>query len=47
MIKDEVAAIRAVLEKADAAGRTHMGIAQDLFKAGFRMVEVEVKADGK
>lgn len=44
MQKDEVAAIREILEKADKDGRTHMGIAQDLFRAGFRMVEV--KADG-
>lgn len=37
----EVTAIRAVLEKADLNGRTHMGIAKDLLAAGFRMVEVK------
>ena len=43
MQKDEVAAIRAILEKADKDGRTHMGIAQDLVKAGFRMVKIDGK----
>lgn len=36
----EVEAIRSVLEKAETEGRTHMGIAKDLIKAGFRMVKV-------
>jgi len=41
--KEEVEVIRAVLEKSDKAERTHMGIAIDLYNAGFRMV----KTDGK
>ena len=42
---ESVEKIRAVLEKADKEGRTHMGIAQDLIRAGFRMVDG--KTDGK
>ena len=37
----EVEMIRGILEKADVAGRTHMGIAQDLIRAGFKLVKVD------
>lgn len=41
MTKEEVFAIREVLEKADEEGKTHMGIAKALIEAGFRMVKVD------
>lgn len=37
----EVEMIRGILEKADVAGRTHMGIALDLQRAGFKLVKVD------
>lgn len=43
MQKTEVEKIREVLEKAEKDGRTHYGIAIDLVKAGFRLVDTDGK----